>query len=228
MVGFLEIRVLAAEETTDLTVRSPIFTRGNTEIGRDPGCGSGARSVRSLPMARRRVPGYLRIVYWARDPLHSRPELVQDLIPAAQERFYDAQAAFTHGSPTGSVYLAGYCVEMVLKHAALRVDCVRPYANVRDALAPARAHLDRWIGRHVDHEQYHSLEFWALLLTQAFLHRTRTISSLVSDACARAKQLHAHWHVALRYRSEVITTSEAQDFLRKVGWFNVKAGELWR
>ena len=46
--------------------------------------------------------------------------MVQDLIPAGRERLGDAQAALIHGSPTGAVYIGGYCVEMVLKHAALR------------------------------------------------------------------------------------------------------------
>lgn len=72
--------------------------------------------------------------------------MVQDLVPAAHERLGDAQAALTSGSPTGSVYLAGYSVEMVLKHAAFRAEGLQPYAYVRDALAPARGRLNVWLG----------------------------------------------------------------------------------
>jgi hypothetical protein len=153
--------------------------------------------------------------------------MVQQLLPAARERLGDAQAALTTGSPTGSVYLAGYGVEMVLKHAAFRTEGLLPQTVVRDALAPARARLAAWLGP-IDHESYHSLEFWALLLRETFRQRRGTVPADIASAVQRACHLHQGWQVALRYRSEMIASPDAGDFLRAAGWFTAHANELWR
>lgn len=153
--------------------------------------------------------------------------MVQHLVPAARERLGDAQAALTSGSPTGSVYLAGYGVEMVLKHAVLRTEGLPPYAFVRDALAPARARLGVWLGR-VDHESYHSLEFWALLLRETFRHRRGAVPVHIMEAVRAACRLHEGWQVALRYRSAMVASPDAEEFLREAGWFPSRANELWR
>lgn len=153
--------------------------------------------------------------------------MLQDLIPAARERFGDAQACVVSGSPTGAVYLAGYCVEMTLKHAALRAEGLRPFDQVRDALAPARARLTAWLGP-VEHETYHSLEFWALLLRETFRNRRGNVPALIQQASRRAARLHHGWRVALRYYERMIPTADAEAFLREAGWFTAKAEELWR
>jgi hypothetical protein len=123
--------------------------------------------------------------------------------------------------------MAGYCVEMVLKHAALRAEGVPPFAYVRDALAPARARLELWLGA-VDHDRYHSLEFWALLLRETLRRRDGEISQLVKAGVGMAARLHQGWHVALRYRSAMIPSQDAQSFLREAGWFTARAHDLWR
>lgn len=153
--------------------------------------------------------------------------MVQQLVPAARERLGDAHAALTTGSPTGSVYLAGYGVEMVLKHAALRTEGLPPHATVRDALAPARGRLGAWLGP-IEHESYHSLEFWALLLRETFRHRRGAVPALVKSAVQSACHLHQCWQVALRYRSALVAGPDAKEFLRMAGWFPSHANELWR
>lgn len=157
----------------------------------------------------------------------AQPEMVQDLVPAARERLGDAQAALASGSPTGSVYLAGYSVEMVLKHAAFRAEGLQPYAYVRDALAPARGRLNAWLGP-VDHDAYHSLEFWALLLRETHRHRRGEVPANVSIAIRAACRLHECWQVALRYRSAMVSVPDAQSFLREAGRFPSRSDELWR
>ena len=127
-------------------------------------------------------------MFLARAHVASQPEMIQDLVPAARERFGDAQACLANGSPTGSVYLAGYCVEMTLKHAALRAFGVRPHEFVWGALAPARARLTQWLGP-VDHEAYHSLEFWALLVRETFRNRPGNVPGMVQTAARRAAVL---------------------------------------
>ena len=153
--------------------------------------------------------------------------MLQQLVPAGRERLGDARATLAGGSSTGSVYLAGYCVEMVLKHAALRTEGYRVDGLVRDALAPARARLAVWLGP-VDHEGYHSLAFWALLLRETFRHRKGSIPVEIGEAVRRALRLHEGWLVALRYHSRMISETDARVFLLEAGWFEARAHELWR
>jgi hypothetical protein len=166
-------------------------------------------------------------MHWVRAELEAQPEMVQDLVPAGRERLGDAQAVLTGGSATGSVYLAGFCVEMILKHAALRTEGLQPYESVRASLAPARGRLLQWLGP-VDHESYHSLEFWALLLRETFRHRRGDVPAHIAQAVRRASQLHQGWAVALRYHSAMVSVADAQEFLRAAGWFGARAHELWR
>jgi hypothetical protein len=166
-------------------------------------------------------------MHWVRAAVLAQPEMVQQLVPAARERLGDAQAVLTGGSSTGSVYFAGYCVEMVLKHAALRTEGHSLYDRVRDALAPARARLAMWLGP-VAHESYHSLEFWGLLLRETFRHRKGGVPGHVDEAVRRASRLHQGWLVALRYHSGMVSRVDAQAFLRDAGWFGARAHELWR
>jgi len=116
---------------------------------------------------------------------------------------------------------------MVLKHAALRAHHIPPNAPVHGSLAPARARLNQWLGP-VDHESYHSLKFWGLLLQETVRQRTGIVPSTVQEATRRATRLHQHWQVALRYRYAMIPRTDAQEFFREVGWFNAKAEELWK
>jgi hypothetical protein len=166
-------------------------------------------------------------MHWVRTAIEAQPEMVQGLVPAGRERLGDAQAVLTGGSATGSVYLAGFCVEMVLKHAALRTEGLQPFSSVRDSLAPARGRLEHWLGP-VEHESYHSLEFWALLLRETFRHRKGNVPAHIGHAVGRACQLYQGWLVALRYHSAMISTTDAQEFLRAAGWFGARAHELWR
>ena len=166
-------------------------------------------------------------MHWVRAAIDAQPEMVQGLVPAARERLGDAQAALTSGSATGCVYLAGYGIEMVLKHAALRTEGHNIYDVVRDALRPARERLGLWLGA-VDPESYHSLEFWALLLRETFRNRKGGVPGNITEAVRRACRLHEGWRVALRYHASMISVADAQEFLRDAGWFGARADELWR
>jgi hypothetical protein len=166
-------------------------------------------------------------MYWVRAAIEAQPEMVQELVSAGRERLGDAQAVLTGGSATGSVYLAGFGVEMVMKHAALRAAGFRPDAIVRDSLALARGRLEKWLGP-VDHESYHSLEFWALLLRETFRHRKGNVPAHIAQAVKRACHLHQGWLVDLRYHSGMVSVADAREFLLAASWFGAKAHELWR
>lgn len=166
-------------------------------------------------------------MHLVRPHLAAKTEMLQHLLPAAKERLFDARAVLKQGSPTGCVYLAGYSVEMVLKHAALRVDGVRLTASPVAAAAASRAHLEREIGQ-VDHEHYHSLRFWALLLRAAWRLRRGNVPTVVEDAVSKAQKLYQGWMVDLRYRSALIGFADAESFIREAGWFVDRATELAR
>lgn len=167
------------------------------------------------------------MVFWARAAIQANPELVQHLLPIAEERFADAEAAYLRGTPTGTVYLAGFVVEMVLKHATLRTWGLGPHDFVQPALAPARARLKLWLG-DVPHESYHSMQFWALSLRETFRHKRGCVPRHVSEAVQRACLLHPAWLVALRYRASMLQRREAEEFLSRVAWFRTKANAIWR
>jgi len=154
-------------------------------------------------------------------------EMLQDLLPAAKERLVDARAVLTHGSPTGSVYLAGYSVEMVLKHAALRVDRVSLTAPPKAAAAVTRARLKAEVGE-VEPEHYHSLRFWALILRAAWRSRRGVVPEIVNEAVSKAERLYQGWMVDMRYRSMMIAPKDAMEFFRHASWFVSHAAELAR
>jgi hypothetical protein len=167
------------------------------------------------------------MMFWARAAIQANPEMVEHLLPAARERLADAQAAYVGGSPTGTVYLAGFVVEMVLKHATLRTWGLGPQDFLQPALAPARARLNLWLGE-VPHESYHSMEFWALSLRETFRHRRGQVPRQVNQAVQRACLLHSAWTVAMRYRASFLQRSDAEEFLSRAGWFKANADAIWR
>lgn len=151
--------------------------------------------------------------------------MLQDLLPAARERLWDARAALKAGSPTGSVYLAGYSVEMVLKHSALRVDRVSLTASPLSAAVVSRARHEKELGS-VEPESYHSLKFWALLLRAAWRVRRNTVPAVVDTALGKSLKLYQGWTVDLRYRSGLINQSDAVEFVREASWFVARSAEL--
>ncbi len=166
-------------------------------------------------------------MFYARAAIESDPEMVQHLLPAARERYRDAQAAIVSGSATGCVYLGGYAVEMILKHATLRVHGLRPDTPLRGVFSPVRARLQVVLG-DIEYENYHSLEFWALALREHWRIRAGRVPKVVYQAVQRATILHTAWMVDIRYREALIQPPDAKEFLSSVGWFLANEGELWR
>jgi len=161
----------------------------------------------------------------ARDFIRQNPETVQDLLPAGLARHAEARA-LVEAHPTGATYLAGYAVEMVLKHAALRTEGLLPHVPVFATLPAARQRLRVWLG-DVDHDGYHSLEFWSLLLRETFRHRRGEVPALVAQASRRAALLHHGWSVALRYRDGIVSGVDAAELVSAAGWFVAQQEDLW-
>jgi hypothetical protein len=154
------------------------------------------------------------------------PGTIQDLLLASEARMSDASGLLAP-DPTASVYLAGYVVECLLKHAALRVCGSAVYDPVWPALRPMRARVQLWLGV-IAHEAFHSLEFWALGLREAWRHERGEVPAVVSQATQRACALHQGWTVSMRYRSNLISEPDARDFHARAVWFRATGDALWR
>jgi hypothetical protein len=100
---------------------------------------------------------------------------------------------------------------------AFRAEGLQPYAYVRDALAPARGRLNVWLGP-VDHDSYHSLEFWACL-RETHRHRRGAVPSNVSIAIRAACRLHECWQVAFATDSAMVSVPDAESFFARPGGF---------
>jgi HEPN domain-containing protein len=163
-------------------------------------------------------------MYWVESEF---TEQVQLLLGAADERLSDAHAVLDGGSPTGSVYLAGYAVELVLKHAALRVDRASPTSHPLDAIATSRARLKPLLGE-IDPMSNHGLLFLAVLLQAAWRYRHSQVPQVVSEAVNRAKKLNKCWSVDLRYQAGLVAQKDALQFVGEARWFVVHAKTLIR
>ncbi|MGK4004445.1 hypothetical protein WMF31_17555 [Sorangium sp. So ce1036] len=97
------------------------------------------------------------------------PETPQSFLLAAEERYFDAAELLTRGRTTGAIDLAGFVVEMLLKHAAFRLRGAGPGTAVGPSFGPAMKWATELI-RTIDPERKHSLWFWA-----QFVRRTRVL-----------------------------------------------------
>ena len=93
----------------------------------------------------------------------STPETIQDLVLAAELRYWDGLELMVQRRLDAGVYLMGYTAEMLLKTACFFVDGARPGEAAQPRLAPTRR-LGRAIFPAVPDESFHSLSFWAAAL----------------------------------------------------------------
>lgn len=159
--------------------------------------------------------------------LQTEPEILSHLDLAADARLSEARQLAVSGEPHASVYLAGYSAEMTLKLAALRVQGTRPYHLVKPRLAPLASQAKLLIG-DVDHEGYHSVKFWALLLRE--LRRSKGLTmdaSLAREVVARSLRIYENWDVSMRYRPRLVSVADAKKVLEDVGWLRNQSSKLW-
>jgi hypothetical protein len=154
---------------------------------------------------------------------------VQTYLTAANERFVDAQGLLARGRHDAACYLAGYVVEMLLKHAAMVAAGAAPH----DLSDTWRAYFWTTLVKPKvlvsAYESGHGLEFWR----DAVLHN-RSIQSLGPLARQWQKRTNAvvratrrSWSVEMRYDSPSRTTKEAERLLEVAGWLLKNQARLW-
>lgn len=165
-------------------------------------------------------------------PLRRRllhPETLQTLVLAAEERYFDAAELLARGRTTGAVYLAGFVAEMLLKHAAFRLQGAGPSARVGALFGPT---MKKWAKRllpTIDPEQKHSLWFWALLVRRIRRDLGRPfVSDFDSAFVRRARRLHGNWSVDLRYSEMSAGVLDAKEAFEDMAWIKTHNSRLWR
>lgn len=161
-------------------------------------------------------------------------ETVQDLVLAAEDRFWDAYELATQGRAFAAIYLAGYAGEMLLKIAGFRFDGARPGDLVQPRLGPAKAFgAARYPG--VGHESYHSLRFWAAFLEHKRIDAARPLpATLLAELHTRVDRAHGVWWVLMRYRAAGVPAAVANaaetnllPLLGEIDWLRTNHADLW-
>ena len=75
-----------------------------------------------------------------RSLLEPTPETVNDLVLAAEERYWDAYELAVQGRAFAAIYVAGFTAEMLLKVAGFRFDGAAPGDAIQPRLGPARTY----------------------------------------------------------------------------------------
>jgi hypothetical protein len=93
-------------------------------------------------------------------------------------------------------------------------------------LPPARHRATAAYGPGLDHEHFHSVLFWALLLA-ADRRRLGKPARIATETVNRANRVHDLWAVSMRYRSGVVDRDGATQVLGEVSWMHSNRLRLW-
>lgn len=167
--------------------------------------------------------------------LESAGETVQDLVLAADERFWEGWELAVQGQYFACIYLTGYSAEMLLKVAAFRFDGALPGDPVVPRLQPAKAYGYQYLPAVPD-KSPRSLHFWAAYLERKRVDAGQPIpAALHVDLMLRVDRMHEGWWVSMRYRSSADPTiaslsiqTEALTLLEDVEWLRRNHSDLWR
>ncbi|AUX23365.1 uncharacterized protein SOCEGT47_038880 [Sorangium cellulosum] len=156
------------------------------------------------------------------------PETPQGFLLAAEERYFDAAELLTRGRTTGAIYLAGFVVEMVLKHAAFRLRGAGPGTAVGPLFGPAMKWAKKLIPT-IDPERKHSLWSWAQFVRRTRRELGRPLAPDFDEALLRrVRRLHGNWSVDLRYCENVADMVDAKNVFEDVSWIRKHRSSPWR
>lgn len=166
--------------------------------------------------------------------LEGTAETVQDLVLAAEERYWDAYELVVQGRHFAGTYLIGYTAEMLLKTAAFRFDGALPGDLVAPRLGPARS-FGAICFPSVPYESAHSLQFWVAFLVRKRADAGRPLSTALSaELGPRIDRVYGTWWISMRYRSSMLPASvssaaqaEALGLLEDVDWLRNHHSDLW-
>lgn len=160
--------------------------------------------------------------------LRSRPETVQDLDLAADEKYWEGLELMVAGRTGAGIYLMGYAAEMKLKVAYSRLQGAGPGADAWPYIAPARSRGARLIPGIRD-ETFHSVRFWGLLVRAERVCQGHPLDTAMDSALRRAvNRVHLTWWVMMRYRPDQSSTTDAEQLSADVSWIMSNYTKLWR
>lgn len=153
----------------------------------------------------------------SRYDLRPEDELVQDFIAAASERYEDGSVLLAGGRSYGSIYMAGYAAEMLLKSACFFFLGATAASRAEDfrrrAKSAAETHgLDTSLA-----ESGHSVAYWYRLLLTLRRQAGRD-SPFARELQAHVVAIHSQFFVEMRYRTGAASAVDARDVLAAVSW----------
>lgn len=162
-----------------------------------------------------------------RSQLSGSHETVQDLVLAAEERYWEGLELMVHQRSHAGVYLMGYAAEMLLKTACFLFDGAKPAEPAQPRLVPTKK-LGEANFPDVPHESFHSLAFWAAALEYKRSVAGRPLAPPVLAALRSATLgLYDTWWVEMRYRPSGATIVDCLQLVDSVSWIRAHHTALW-
>ena len=166
-----------------------------------------------------------------RSLLEPVPETVNDLVLAAEERYWDAYELAVQGRHFAAIYVAGFTAEMLLKVAGFRFDGAFPGDAIQPRLGPAKTYGAAKFPA-VGPESYHSLRFWTAFLEHKRVEAGHPLDpALLLELRTRTDRAHETWWISMRYRPSgpVSATARAEmlALLEDVDWILKNHPRLW-
>lgn len=163
--------------------------------------------------------------------LEPTPETVNDLVLAAEERYWDAYELAVQGRPFAAIYVAGFTAEMLLKVAGFLFDGALPGDQIQPRLGPARTYGSARFPA-IGHEGYHSLRFWTAFLEYKRVDAARPLDpAFLAELRTRTDRAHETWWISMRYRPSapvaVVARAEMLGLLEDVDWMLKNHPRLW-
>ena len=159
--------------------------------------------------------------------LKSNPETLQDFDLAAEEKYWEGFELLAAGHHGCGIYILGYAAEMILKHAAFRVQGHRPGVGLIGLLVPAKRYMKSRRPGVLD-ESFHSLWFWMHYLRSQRRDSGKLFASdLDAELVRRVRRLYHIWWVEMRYRPDQASAREAQMLYNDVSWLRANRISLW-
>ncbi len=153
------------------------------------------------------------------------------MLQAAEARLRECEALLAAQEWDGSVYLAGYVAEMLLKVAYCRIDPAFPVNGLVDTIFGPAVKLWKTLvpGATLPFQHKHNLLFWEQVLGP---HRVLSGFKPMEwgEALLMSKHLltiRLNWRVDLRYQSPLVAESEAQDVCVAARWLFDNKRALW-
>ena len=170
-----------------------------------------------------------------------REATLEDFESSAFNRYEAGLELITHPTSdyrSAGVYLMGYVAEMLLKSAYFRFkdNPPVPSGHVVDAAkrTAARAEAGRLSGllglpAVVEHDGYHSIEFWAFLVREYRRDQSHAWADPAFDLNFRScvDRLHNNWRVSMRYYSDSSLTLDAISVAEDGTWLVTNYTSLW-